>query len=132
MRDVYVLFTTIKNHHLQNYQQKVVWILSEAFFKKGVHINFAKLTGRHLCRSLFFKFIKKETLAQVFLVNFAKFLFLQNTFKYITFIGGYFWNDPNVFKNKIKKRKLENFLCRYCKVYSDNIGFAKKRKRILE
>ena len=47
--------------------------------KKDVLRNFAKFTGKHLCQSLFFK---KETLAQVFSVNFAKFLrtpFLQNT-----------------------------------------------------
>ena len=63
----------------------------------------------HLCRSLCFKFIKKETLVQVFLVNFAKFLFLQNTFKYRTFLGGCFWNDPNTFKNKKKKENLKIF-----------------------
>ena len=55
--------------------------------KKGVRRNFAKLTGKRLCQSPFFNkvaanFIKKETLAQVFPVNFVKFLrtpFLQNT-----------------------------------------------------
>ena len=60
------------------------------FCKKGILRNFAKFTGKHLCRSLFLikleastcNLIKKETLAQVFFVNFAKFLrtlFLQNT-----------------------------------------------------
>ena len=37
---------------------------------KGVFRNFAKLTGKHLCQSLFFNnvagLIKKETLAKVF------------------------------------------------------------------
>ena len=61
--------------------------------KKAVLKNFAKLTGKHLCQSLFFNkvagvaynFVEKETVAQVhrcFPVNFAKFLrtpFLQNT-----------------------------------------------------
>ena len=48
--------------------------------KKDVSRNFAKFSGKHLCQSLFFNevaacnFIKKEALAQVFLVNFAKFL----------------------------------------------------------
>ena len=55
---------------------------------KGVLRNFAKFTGKHLCQSLFFNkvkaynFIKKEILAQVFPVIFAKFLrthILQNT-----------------------------------------------------
>ena len=54
--------------------------------------NFAKFTGKRFCQSFFLEkvagyrlfenFIKKETLAQVFPVNFAKFLrtlFLQNT-----------------------------------------------------
>ena len=52
--------------------------------KKGVLRNFAKLAGQHLCQSLFLNKVAglKETLAQVFPVNFAKFLrtlFLQNT-----------------------------------------------------
>ena len=57
----------------------------EVFYKKGVLRNFTKFTGKHLCQSLFFNkvaglrpeacnFIKKETLAQVFPVNFVKFL----------------------------------------------------------
>ena len=45
---------------------------SKVFCKKCVLRNFAKFTGNHLSQSLFF--IKKEALAQVKLVNFAKFL----------------------------------------------------------
>ena len=53
------------------------------FWKKGVLRNFAKFTEKHLCQSLFLNkvaglwpcnFIIKETLVQVFSVNFAKFL----------------------------------------------------------
>ena len=46
--------------------------------KKGVLRNFAKFTGKHLCQSLFFNkaetcnFIKKETLAKVFLYEFCE------------------------------------------------------------
>ena len=57
--------------------------------KKGVLRKFAKFTGKHLCQRLFCNkvavfnnFNKKESLAQVFPVNFAKFLrtlFLENT-----------------------------------------------------
>ena len=44
----------------------------EEFCKKGVLRNFTKLTGKHLCQSLFFNkvacnFIKNEALAQEFL-----------------------------------------------------------------
>ena len=53
----------------------------EVFCKKGVFKNFTKFTGKNLCQSFFFnkvnfsiKFIKKESLAQVFSVNFALFL----------------------------------------------------------
>ena len=46
-------------------------------FVKGVLRNFAEFTGKHLCQSLFFdkvdKVLKKETLTQVFPVNFANF-----------------------------------------------------------
>ena len=59
--------------------------------KKGVHRNFAKFTGKHLCQSLFFDkvailrpatLLKKRLWHRCFPVNFAKFLrtpFLQNT-----------------------------------------------------
>ena len=57
--------------------------------KKGVLRNFAKFTGKYLCRSLFFNkaagleaFIKKRFWHRCFLVNFAKFrriLFSQDT-----------------------------------------------------
>ena len=47
--------------------------------KKGVLRNFAKLTGKHLCQSLFFnqvagllQLIKKETLTQVFSFEFCQ------------------------------------------------------------
>ena len=63
---------------------------SEVFCKNGVLRNFAKFTRKHLCERLIFNiklqaeawnFFKKETLPQVFPVNFAKFLrtpFSQN------------------------------------------------------
>ena len=58
--------------------------------KKGVLKNFTKFTGKRLCQSIFFnkvikkflKFIKKETLAQVFSCEFCEIFkntFLQNT-----------------------------------------------------
>ena len=53
--------------------------------KIGVFENFTKFTEKHMYQSLFFnKAFLKETLAQVFPVNFAKFLrilLLLNTFK---------------------------------------------------
>ena len=39
----------------------------QVFYKKGVHKNFAKFTGKHLCRSLFFDKVaglKSETLSK--------------------------------------------------------------------
>ena len=53
----------------------------EVFCKKGVVRNFAKFTGKHLCRSLFFKvaglrpatLLKKRLWHRCFPVNFAKF-----------------------------------------------------------
>ena len=63
----------------------------EVFCKKGVLKNFAKLTGKHLCQSLFFNkvadprlatFLKKRLWNRYFSVSFAKIsrtLFLQNT-----------------------------------------------------
>ena len=45
----------------------------EVFYKKGFLRNFAKFTEKQQCQSLFLiKFIKKETLAQVFSCEFCK------------------------------------------------------------
>ena len=49
--------------------------------RKGILRNFAKITGKHLCQSLFFN--KKETLTRAFLCGFCKVsknTFLQNTY----------------------------------------------------
>ena len=48
------------------------------FVKKGVLRNFAKLTGKHLCQSLFLNKVKKETLAMVFYCEFCE--ISKNTF----------------------------------------------------
>ena len=51
----------------------------EVFYKKGVPRNFAKLTGKYLCQSLFFK---RETLTQMFCCEFwetSKSTFLHRT-----------------------------------------------------
>ena len=56
---------------------------SEVFCKKGVPVNFAKFTGKHLCQSLFSNkvaglrpatLLKQRLWHRCFLVNFAKFL----------------------------------------------------------
>ena len=71
----------------------------KVFCKKGALKNFSKLTGKHLCQSLFFNKVfnkglkpatlfKKETLAQVFFCEFYEIFipsFLQNA------SGGCFW-----------------------------------------
>ena len=61
------------------------------FVRKGILRNFAKLTGKHMCQSLFFNkvaglraatLLKKRLWHRCFPVNFAKFLrtpFFQNT-----------------------------------------------------
>ena len=54
--------------------------------KKSVLKNFAKFTGKHLCRSLFFNkaLLKKKLWHRCFPVNFTIFLrtpFLQNTYR---------------------------------------------------
>ena len=45
---------------------------SEVFYKKNILRDFTKFTRKQLCQAC--NFIKKETLAQVFPVNFTKFL----------------------------------------------------------
>ena len=56
------------------------------FFKKGIHKNFAKSTGKHQCRIVFFNkitasasnLIKKESPAQVFSYEFCE--IVRNSF----------------------------------------------------
>ena len=80
-----------ENHFLQIFEEDVKqmqWIEWRLIFrsshqrcsiKKYVLRNFTKLTGEHLCQSLFFnKFIKKETLAQMFPCKFC--VICKNTF----------------------------------------------------
>ena len=68
----------------------------EVFCKKGVLKNFAKLTGKHLCQSLFFNKVagprvKRDSGAGVFLWKFWNFKILENLF-YRTPPGNYFCN----------------------------------------
>ena len=57
-------------------------IRPEVFCKKGVLRNFAIFTGKHLCQSLFFNKVKKETLTQLFFFEFWE--ISKNTFLYRT------------------------------------------------
>ena len=70
--------------------------------KKVVLENYPKLTGKHLCQSLFFNkvafaacnFIKKETLALLFSCKFHQIL---RTPFYNTSLNDCFWNDKKNF-----------------------------------
>ena len=91
--------------------------------KKGVLRNFAKFTGKYLCRSLFFNkaagleaFIKKRFWHRCFPVNFAKFLrtlFSQNTSRKLLAS-----NKIKTQKNKKIKKKngsyIEKWWFRFC------------------
>ena len=82
----------------------------KVFCKKGVLKNFAKLTGKHLCQSLFShkvvglrpaKFIKKETMVQVFSCKFCE-IFKCNVFTV------HIWTTASVFlKNWLREEKKE-------------------------
>ena len=88
-------FITIFDTGSSHYIASVRNIHQMCSVKKGVLRNFKKLTGNHLCQSLFLrpnnfnfikkearKFIKKETLAQVFRCELFK--ISRNTFFYRT------------------------------------------------
>ena len=84
----------------------------EVFYKKGVLRNFAKLTGKHLCQSLFFNkvaglrpatLLKRRLWHRCFLVNFLK--FLRTTF----FIEHLWWQLLEIVRGNKKyqrRRKL--------------------------
>ena len=92
----------------------------EVFCKKGVHRNFAKFTGKHLCQSLFFNkvavpatLLKKNTLEQVFSCEFCE--ISKNAFCYrtplVTASSVYtcnqdiLWQEWQIEKGKFLKKK---------------------------
>ena len=81
--------------------------LQEVFCKKGALKNFAKLTGKHLCQSLFFK---KETLTQVFSCESCE-----------NFKGTFFYRTPPVAASEIN----------YCNEYHSNVYFSLKTFTLL-
>ena len=108
--------------------------------KKGVLKNFAKLTGKHLCQSLFFNkvlivfLLKKRLSHRCFPVNFVKFLktpFLQNTTGRLLLKGDR-WNcrclfstrHINFFK-KINKKLWTFFLNLYILLATVTLVFMK-------
>ena len=66
------------NKNNEDVTEKVRSSRPKVFCKKGVHRNFSKFTGKHLCQSLFFNkvdsLLKKRLWHRCFPVNFAKFL----------------------------------------------------------
>ena len=79
--------------------------------KKGVLKNFAKIVGKHLCQSLFFKkvaglrpatLLKNETLAQVFSCEFCE--ISKNTFfteRLWTTVSAYRFRKVVLFDNTV-------------------------------
>ena len=79
MQDVYRKIINIRLRLTSGEKQQPL----EVFCKKAVFKNFAKVTGKHLCRSLFFNkvpgpmpaiLLKKTFRHRCFPVNFVKFL----------------------------------------------------------
>ena len=107
------------------------------FCRKGVLKNFAKFTGKHLCQSPFLNkvsrgscnFIKKEALAQVFHVNFVKFLripFLQDTFERLL-LTDFHWKIQIIFiiaKHVWPSYRISKKECLYNSVNSETVHFA--------
>ena len=71
------------------------------------------------------------------------FTMINNTTKaYVFFLGPKIWDmlpdyredidNLNIFKNKVTKWKPENCPCMLCKIYINNMGFVRERKRSLE
>ena len=80
--------------------------------KESVLKNFAKFTGKYLCQSIFFNFIQKKTLAQVFSSEFCKvfifFLFFSFYYNKIHQVTNYIAIQNKINKtrqNRTNKRK---------------------------
>ena len=81
----------------------------EVFCKKGVFKNFTKFTGKNLCQSFFFnkvnfsiKFIKKESLAQVFFCEFC--IISKNTCRTPPVASSAFSNTSYLYQHSIDFR----------------------------
>ena len=75
--------------------------LEEVLCKENLVKTFSKFTGKHLCQSLFsIKFIKKETLAQVFSCEFWE--ISKSNFFYKT--------PPEVYQGLLETSKTESFV----------------------
>ena len=92
----------------------------DVFCKKGVLRNFTKFTGKHLYESPFFSgslsfciFIKKESLAQVFPVNFAKFLRAPFLTEHLRWLIAKDWKT-----NMKKKKKIDIWI-----LYNEYLNF---------
>ena len=82
--------------------------------RKGVLRNFAKFTGKHLRQGLFFNFIKKETLTQVFFCDFCE--IFKNNFltEHLRSTATYFFKLQANFDDTCR-RKVKPGFPRYCK-----------------
>ena len=84
-REVFLILVILKFQNFKFFRSSRL----DVFCKKGVLVNFAKLTGIHLCQGLFFNkvaglrpeacnFIKKKTLTQMYSCEFCE--IYKNTF----------------------------------------------------
>ena len=99
--------------------------------RKGVLRNFAKFTGNHLCQSLFFNFIKKETLTQVFFCDFWE--IFKNTFltEHLRPTATYFFKlQANL--GDTCRRKVKLAFPRYCKQTNLKDVYSWKKMRSLK
>ena len=91
--------------------------LQEVFYKKGVHRNFTKFTGKNLCQSLFFNkvaglrpatLLKKWLWHRFFPVNFAKFLRTPYFTKHLWWLLLWFETTRELFSTNIYLFKVSN------------------------
>ena len=97
----------------------------EVFCKKGVLKNFAKITGKHLCHSLFFNEVadlrpatslKKRLWHRYFPVNFAK--FLRKAFKeHIWWLLLFSFTDMLLLL--LEESKIDTFFLLHFSLYCD-------------
>ena len=98
--------------------------------KKGVLRNFAKFTGKYLCQSLFFKKVRKETLAQLFFCKFCK------TFKNTIFTEHLWTATLQTYKAFLSQKLLLNFhsrikFCENSKIWQNSHKDFYSRKFVI-
>ena len=99
-------------HWVESLGTKIRSSCWEVFCKKDVLRNFAKFTGKHLCKSLFFNNKNKKVVASGKVLRFTRLAFRLT--QYLFILEGA-WNPVDTWRRFNINKTSETTSCVYCK-----------------